>query len=121
MKAPGMVFCRCCGKQIHESAPACPQCGGLQNVEKPVATKRGEPGLWMPIVALICGIIVFLGLLDDKTPDRDTTIGIVMFSIVGIVFGSVSIGNQAAGKKMAIAAVVMSVIALLALIGMHTE
>lgn len=116
MQIPGMVFCRCCGKQIHESAPTCPQCGGLQNDEQPVAAKRGEPGLWIPVSALICGIIVFLGLLDDKTPDRDTTVGIVMFSIVGIVFGSVSIRSQAAGKKMAIAAVVMSVISLIALI-----
>lgn len=25
-----MVFCRGCGKQIHETAPSCPQCGALQ-------------------------------------------------------------------------------------------
>ena len=24
-----MVFCRCCGKEIHETALACPQCGGF--------------------------------------------------------------------------------------------
>lgn len=27
-----MVFCRGCGKQIHESAPTCPQCGAVQVV-----------------------------------------------------------------------------------------
>jgi hypothetical protein len=26
----GMVFCRGCGKEIHETAPACPLCGALQ-------------------------------------------------------------------------------------------
>jgi uncharacterized membrane protein YhaH (DUF805 family) len=26
----GMVFCRGCGKEIHESAPACPHCGAPQ-------------------------------------------------------------------------------------------
>lgn len=25
-----MVFCRGCGKEIHESARACPQCGATQ-------------------------------------------------------------------------------------------
>lgn len=25
-----MVFCRGCGKEIHETAPACPMCGALQ-------------------------------------------------------------------------------------------
>jgi hypothetical protein len=28
-----MVFCRGCGKEIHESAISCPFCGALQNVE----------------------------------------------------------------------------------------
>lgn len=26
----GMVFCRGCGKEIHESAPSCPHCGAPQ-------------------------------------------------------------------------------------------
>lgn len=25
-----MVYCRGCGKEIHETAPACPHCGALQ-------------------------------------------------------------------------------------------
>lgn len=28
-----MVFCRGCGKEIHETARACPQCGAVQNVQ----------------------------------------------------------------------------------------
>jgi TM2 domain-containing membrane protein YozV len=27
-----MVFCRGCGKEIHESATACPNCGAVQHV-----------------------------------------------------------------------------------------
>lgn len=124
MRNPGMVFCRCCGKEIHQSAPACPQCGGLQNVAAavaPVAAKTGEPGLWVPITALIGGIIGAAAILDDKIPDRDTTVGIITAGIIGIVFGVVSIRNQSAGKKMAIAAIILSVIAILGLIGMHSE
>lgn len=29
----GMVFCRGCGKEIHESAKACPQCGATQSTQ----------------------------------------------------------------------------------------
>ena len=35
-----MVFCRGCGKQIHETAPMCPTCGAPQGV--PVATAVSE-------------------------------------------------------------------------------
>ncbi len=30
-----MVFCRGCGKEIHETAPTCPSCGAPQSVPKP--------------------------------------------------------------------------------------
>lgn len=30
----GMVFCRYCGKELHETAPACPHCGALQAIAK---------------------------------------------------------------------------------------
>ncbi|MBU9816947.1 zinc-ribbon domain and TM2 domain-containing protein [Rahnella sp. C60] len=33
-----MVFCRGCGKEIHESAKSCPHCGATQNVN-PQGTK----------------------------------------------------------------------------------
>jgi len=36
----GMVFCRGCGKEIHETAPTCPHCGALQRV----SIKNNESG-----------------------------------------------------------------------------
>jgi peptidoglycan/LPS O-acetylase OafA/YrhL len=118
-----MVFCRCCGKEIHESAPTCPQCGGLQIIPQvQVATnKASEPGLWVAITALTCAILGVLALMDDGMPDRDTTLGIFAFEMIGMVFGIVSIRNQEAGKKMAIASIVLSAIGFLMLIGMHSK
>ena len=26
-----MIFCRSCGKEIHETAPQCPHCGAMKN------------------------------------------------------------------------------------------
>jgi TM2 domain-containing membrane protein YozV len=35
----GMVFCRGCGKEIHETALSCPNCGALQNTAMATSTK----------------------------------------------------------------------------------
>jgi hypothetical protein len=116
-----MVFCRCCGKEIHESAPTCPHCGGIQHTQFSVVANAEDGPVWVAILALIAGILCILGLVDDGPMDKDTTIGLIMLAIIGVVFGSISIKNQVTGKKMAIAGVVLSTIALLALVGMHSK
>jgi hypothetical protein len=37
-----LVFCRGCGKQIHESALTCPGCGAPQKVNSSAASARGR-------------------------------------------------------------------------------
>lgn len=37
-----MVFCRGCGHQIHESAPACPKCGAPQSSLKSTTAAAGQ-------------------------------------------------------------------------------
>ena len=39
----GMVFCRACGKEIHMSAPHCPQCGAPQGNTVSASDKRILP------------------------------------------------------------------------------
>lgn len=38
-----MVFCRYCGKELHETAPTCPHCGAVQN-QKDIAVPDGIKG-----------------------------------------------------------------------------
>ena len=38
-----MVFCRYCGKELHETAPACPHCGAVQN-KKNIVIPDGVKG-----------------------------------------------------------------------------
>ena len=40
-----MVFCRGCGKEIHESAPTCPQCGALQRIDTPQGKSKVVAGV----------------------------------------------------------------------------
>ncbi len=115
-----MIFCRYCGKQIHESAPSCPQCGGVLHPQLAASTADGGQ-IWLGITSLFLGIICTLILFDDEPMDKDTTTGFVMFAVIAIVCGSVSIKNHFAGRRMAIAGIVLSSISLLVMIGMHTK
>ncbi len=52
-----MVFCRGCGKEIHESAVSCPQCGAVQTAVAGTATdKRILPAF------LLCFFFGLLGI-----------------------------------------------------------
>lgn len=115
MTGQQMVFCRHCGKEIHVSAPACPQCGAIQSAS-PTAVP-GAPGLWMPITALIFTILGVLACFDPEQWDTDTGVGVGLMGLLGGVFGIISIKTQSQGQKMAIAAVIMAAIILLVLLG----
>lgn len=53
-----MVYCRGCGKQLHESAPVCPACGAPQTSASAFSAskKRILPA------ALLCFFLGFLGV-----------------------------------------------------------
>lgn len=42
----GMIFCRGCGKEIHESAAACPKCGVVQNIAHAKSSEKGLDFYW---------------------------------------------------------------------------
>jgi hypothetical protein len=112
-----MVHCRCCGKVIHETALACPHCGGPQVAADPQLRDKGRP-IWVSIVSLVLGIFCCLMLFDDSEWDLDTKVGLLMFSLGGLAFGAGSLANQQAGRGLAIAGVVLSAIAFLAGLGL---
>ena len=113
-----MSYCRGCGHQIHETAISCPQCGALQ-AHSPNNTQAVNDGsLWLPVPALVCGLIPVLGLLAPEEPDQEQLIGIGLFALTALVFGCVSLARQKRGKGMAIAGLVLGGISLLAAIGL---
>lgn len=111
-----MVFCRGCGKEIHETAVSCPQCGAVQHVS--VRSPQNLSGtLWLPVPSLILGIIGVLALFDESSWDRDLYIGTLTLSVAAIVLGGVSISAQERGRGMSIAGIVLGVIGFLGVIG----
>lgn len=73
-----MVFCRACAKEIHETAPTCPQCGANQQLT--IAATNGAGSPWLAILSLVLGVICVLSLFDNSEWDRDTVFGLGTFS-----------------------------------------
>lgn len=107
-----MIFCRGCGKQIHDSAPHCPQCGALQaNSSTPSKVS------WMSIVAIIVAGLGFLGSFDFNPRDKDQIIGISVFCILSIALAGISLHQAKPGRNLSIIAITLSVLGLLICIG----
>jgi len=109
-----MVFCRGCGKEIHETAPICPQCGATQNSIKDNKTQSSP---WLAIISLVLGILCTLSLFDDSQWDKDTIIGLCIFSITGIITGTISINKNESNKSISITGTILSSICTLIFIG----
>jgi hypothetical protein len=56
-----MVFCRGCGKEIHETAPVCPHCGAPQNL--PSSSNASRNTLVLIIVTLGWTFVMWIGSL----------------------------------------------------------
>jgi uncharacterized membrane protein len=112
-----MVYCRGCGKEIHESAPTCPQCGAINNFT--VKTQNQQAYHWSSITSFVTGVVVILMAmtLPDGKWDSDTVLGGIIFGAIPTIFGVISISHSYAGRWMAITGVVFGVIMLLASLG----
>jgi hypothetical protein len=127
----GMVFCRGCGKEIHDTAPVCPLCGapqdsisgrkGIQKSSPATMNKANDGPIWMSVTSMIIGSLCLLGSIafsQDAQMDIDGIKGCLTVTVAGLVLGSISLSKQPSGKKMAIAGIVLSAISILSLIGM---
>jgi uncharacterized membrane protein HdeD (DUF308 family) len=110
-----MVFCRGCGKQIHETAQNCPQCGATQG-----KVGREDKHHWSSLAAIISGALVFLMALaePDGQWDNDTVVGATILGATPIVFGVYSfLQKQKNGRWMGITGVILGVFVVLAALG----
>lgn len=111
-----MIFCRACGKEIHESAPLCPHCGAPQVANNTLQRKTAPPD-WTAITSLIIACFVLLAFMGIDKADTDQLIGGVMFCSGSIVLGIINLQQHRPGKTMAIVAIVLASIALLICLG----
>lgn len=112
-----MVYCRGCARQLHETAPACPQCGAPQHATSSTKLARGESP-WMGIVSLMLGILCVMTLFDDSDWEGETLLGPGLLTSASLILGVISINQNKPGNGLAIAGVVMACISLLCLVGL---
>lgn len=74
----------------------------------------GDSGtLWFPIPSMVLGIICVLATMDDSPWDRETVEGMIMFGVMGVILGIVTLTRQKKGRGMAIAGIVMCSLGML--------
>ena len=114
----GMVFCHGCGKQIHESAITCPQCGALQAVSGNMPESNDNH--WTSITSFVSSIIAFMVLMSTETSDNwdsDTVAGGIFLAAIPIFFGILSLNQSRSPRWMAATGVIVGVVVLLASLG----
>lgn len=105
------MYCKFCGREIHESAVSCPGCGAVQSVHQASSTTAQSSSSWMAVTSLITGLLGMITLLDDSKWDTETVVGIVvLFACPAAIWGVWTLAEKRGGRNMAIAGVVMSAI-----------
>ena len=73
----GMVFCRGCGKEIHETAPICPHCGAPQAIPTAVDSTRSVGKLigWAIVWTLVfwAGSLLLVGMVAGTLNPQDAS------------------------------------------------
>ena len=113
----GMMFCRGCGKEVHDSALLCPHCGAPQG-DMAVSSKFNSPR-WASITAFVCGLISFLLVLDepDGRWNHDAIIGGLFVGAIPTTFGAIAILGKQSPQWMAISGLILGVFVILITIG----
>lgn len=110
-----MLFCRGCGKQIHETAPSCPHCGAPQ-----VQATTREKNHWASIVALITGVVVLLMAFTepDGKWEKDAILGGLVLGAIPISFALYSFSqSNKNGRWMAVTGLILGILVVLVSLG----
>jgi hypothetical protein len=107
-----MVFCRGCGKEIHETASMCPHCGYEYQHQKAIGGN-----IWVASFSFILAVLCFLNWFDVKTWNADVIVGLWMFSIASIALGSISLSKRYSGKIFNYISIGVSTLTIIMLLG----
>lgn len=103
----GMVFCRGCGKELHDTAPTCPHCGAPQAIISGLGGPRSIGKLigWCIVwtAALWFASLVVLGVIAGAMDPQDAQaagrrVGASMGGLLFLVAGGLSAALTIAGK-----------------------
>jgi hypothetical protein len=108
-----MVFCRGCGKEIHETASMCPNCG-FQNLE--ITKEKVKNNWWLVSISTICALINFANWFQMERWTHDVKVGLLEFGVLSIVLSLISIALKHKQQHLNIACIVVSTISIFLLV-----
>jgi TM2 domain-containing membrane protein YozV len=104
-----MVFCRGCGKEIHNSAPTCPNCGAVQVVAQQavqpvgVSDKRILPAFLLCFLFGVFGAHRFyVGKVGTGIAQLFTLGGLGIWALVDLILILLASFEDKAGNKITI-------------------
>ena len=103
--------CPGCGAQIVQQQAPAPQVIIQQTPQTPADEKAKSR--WMAITSMVLGILSLVSILSFDEFDEEEAFGVLLFMILALVFGIVSLCQKRDGKGMAIAGIVTAAIAIL--------
>lgn len=109
-----MVFCRGCAKEIHDTAPYCPNCGAPQ----PGATtvQRGISP-WLAITSIVLAILAIICAVKVESFDHDQVVGGAALAVLALAAGAINLHQKKTGKGISITAVVLAAVSFFILTG----
>ncbi len=110
-----MIFCRACGKAIHETAPSCPHCGAVAH--QPASPPGSKLGLSFSMASIALGALSVLGFLTADQLGKDFLMGLAVFALLGLGFGVVNLSRPQTRNGLSFAGVIVCSLSLLCILG----
>lgn len=111
------MYCHGCGKQLHESALSCPQCGAPQLQNAPAPSAPSGNGVWQSVVAIAMGLLVMAGVGESGEIDQDQLVGSMLFCFIGLVFGIFGFIKDRGNRVLPVVGLILCTVACLMAIG----
>lgn len=116
-----MTYCTTCGHQIHTTATSCPQCGAVQRcppAAAPHSAQAPDP-LWLPVVALACGLLSAAALLAPAPWSARQTLVAGALMAAAIALGFTAMVRQERGQALALAGAALGTLGVMGAMVVH--
>lgn len=99
-----MVFCRGCGKEIHDSAPTCPSCGAVQIQQGRTALASDKRILPAFLLCFFFGVFgahrFYVGKIGSAVAQLLTIGGLGVWTLVDLIILVCGAFTDGAGNRM---------------------
>jgi hypothetical protein len=111
-----IVFCRGCGKDLHETTKMCPHCG-FQYGDSSLSSARSK-SIWMTVVSSNLALMTFITWFSTTTWEgKDLFLGQWMVNLVSLILSLISLSQNRRGRTLNVISVGVSGLTILWLIG----